>query len=74
MEFEVEKDLSARGNQVTDDLGPSAVKSCFPTLKVVCGVADGLDKRAGFRGAGNVQRHDQPVFSNEHRPQFNSLG
>ena len=60
--FEVEKHLSSRGDQVTNQLRPLGGEELFPDFEGGCGLTDGVDDGESLGGARNVERHDQPIF------------
>ena len=67
VEFQVEKNLTAGGDQIAYDLRPLSRKELLPYFVSAGRFANGLNDLAGLRGAGYVQRHDEPI-SVKHRP------
>ena len=66
VELQVEKDLTARGNQLADELRPLGGEELFSNFIGGSRFADGLDQLASLGGARNIERHDQPI-SCKHR-------
>ena len=66
VEFQVEKDLPAGGNQFADEVRPFRSKQLFANFVSGSRFAYGLNQRASLGGAWDVKRHDQPI-SCEHR-------
>ena len=62
VEFEVEEDLAARSDQLADELRPFGGEELFADFVSGGRLADGLDDLAGLGGAGDVKRHDKPIF------------
>ena len=62
VELQVEKDFTAGSDKVADHLRPLGGEELLANFVGAGGVAYRLDDALGVGGAGNVQRHDEPVF------------
>ena len=61
VEFKVQKDFTAGGNQLAHELRPFGGKKLFSYLISGYSVAKGLDDLASLGGARDIERHDQPI-------------
>ena len=70
VELQVEKDFTAGGDEVADDLRSLGGEQLLADFVGGGGVADGLDDALRLAGAGDVQRHDEPIFCKHRLPVY----
>ena len=68
VEFQVEEDLAAGGDEFADELRPLGGEELFADFIGGSGLADGLNDLASLGGAGDVQRHDEPILCKHRLP------